>query len=77
MELGNRVQITQKGHHYNKYHGIVVGKRGLRAPGDPMYLLMLEELRRVLIVPESMLTLCENDDTDKSPARSLFGPRRN
>lgn len=77
MELGNRVQITQKGHFYNNCTGIVVGKRGLRAPGDPMYLLMLEEHRKVLIVPESMLTLCENDDADKSPARLLFKPRNN
>ena len=77
MELGNRVQITQKGHFYNNCFGIVVGKRGLRAPGDPMYLLMLEEHRRVLIVTESMLTLSENDDEDKSPARSLFRRRKN
>lgn len=77
MELGNRVIITQKGHFYNNCTGIVVGKRGLRAPGDPMYLLMLEEHRKVLIVPESMLTLCENDDADKGPTRLLFRPRDN
>lgn len=42
-----------------------------------MYLLMMEEHRKVLIVPESMLTLCENDDTDKGPSRLLFRPRDN
>lgn len=72
MEMGNRVKITQKGHAWYNLTGVIVGKRGLRAPGDPMYLLMLEEQRRVCIVPESMLTLNENDDADKSPTRLLF-----
>ncbi len=76
MELGSRVQITQERHYYNNCTGVVVGRRGFKAPGDPMYLLMMEEYCKVLIVPESMLTLCENDDTDKSPARLLFKPQK-
>ncbi len=77
MELGNRVIINQKGHFYNNCTGIIVGKRGLRAPGDPMYLLMLEQHRKMLIVPESMLAMCENEDADKGLTRNLFKPQNN
>ncbi|MGI6469269.1 MAG: hypothetical protein GXZ09_08840 [Syntrophomonadaceae bacterium] len=77
MELGNRVIINQKGHFYNNCIGVIVGKRGFRAPGDPMYLLMMEDHRKILIVPESMLALCENDDENKGPSRLLFRSRDN
>ncbi len=62
MELGDRVRVSQKGHPYFNYTGIVVGKRGQRVPGDLMLLVLLNN--RSYLIPESMLVLQEEEQNN-------------
>lgn len=64
MELQDKVVVNERTHPFYMFTGTVVGKRGFRAPGDPMLLILINERQRSFLIPESMLRLqSENQPT--------------
>ena len=62
MELGDKVVVHQRGHPRYRHIGTVVGKRGLRSPGDPWLLILLEGACKSYHVPQSMVSLISAEE---------------
>ena len=70
MQLGDRVIISEKGHHRYKHTGKLVGKRG-KIGDDTLFLVFMDGTGKVFTIPESMLSItkkrwAEEDETDSS-----------
>ncbi|HWP96742.1 MAG TPA: hypothetical protein VN426_07815 [Syntrophomonadaceae bacterium] len=59
MELGDRIVVSERRHPFFKFTGTIVGKRGVRVPGDPMLLILIHERQRSFLIPESMVSVQE------------------
>lgn len=67
MELGDRIIVSEKKHPFYLFTGTVVGKRGVRVPGDPMLLILIDERQRSYLIPLSMVSLQKekHDNSDE------------
>ncbi len=62
MDLGDRIIVSEKRHPFYMFSGTVIGKRGFRIPGDPMLLILINERQRSYLIPESMVSLQQEND---------------
>jgi len=63
MEYGDIVIVVHPKHLFFNYTGKVVGRRGKMADGNQLLLVLINS--KPYIIPESMLSLYENNKTTK------------